>query len=409
MGRHIAPCRGKDPMSEQSTPQWFTGSEYTHRVAQAIAQYGPIARTTLSQLLGLSQGALSRITSDLIYADVIEETPSQPNTSNKLPAGFTAKESTERRGRPQTALRLRAEQRSFIGANIHGSDISMIVTDALCNPLCECITEALTSTKPNDVAQQLSDLARRCSAGIVPSPVAMGLSIGGHADKDRFVTYAPFLHWDGSIDLGGMMEEYGGIPCAIFNDLDSLLFHESWFGEGVGLSRFAVVTIGSGVGYSLSENGRPVDYPDKSYGLAGHVPLDPEGPRCYAGHIGCSQCLTNDSLAEEYSTMIGHLASFQQFADDAMAGEAQAKQLVNKLCFRLGTLIATASNFAMPSKVLISGESSFLARLNTESIRNGISWYRPSQAAKIDFEILDFDWADWAEAAAARAIARYIG
>ncbi|KFJ04463.1 NagC/XylR-type transcriptional regulator [Bifidobacterium tsurumiense] len=107
--------------------------------------------------------------------------------------------------------------------------------------------------------------------------------------------------------------------------------------------------------------------------------------------------------------MIGHLASFQQFADDAMAGEAQAKQLVNKLCFRLGTLIATASNFAMPSKVLISGESSFLARLNTESIRNGISWYRPSQAAKIDFEILDFDWADWAEAAAARAIARYIG
>ena len=54
-------------------PQWFSGSKHTHRVAAAIAQYGPIARTTLAQMLGLSQGALSRITSDLIYAGVIEE------------------------------------------------------------------------------------------------------------------------------------------------------------------------------------------------------------------------------------------------------------------------------------------------------------------------------------------------
>ena len=62
-------------------PQWFSGSEHTHRVAAAIAQYGPIARTTLAQMLGLSQGALSRITSDLIYAGVIEELPAEAGPS----------------------------------------------------------------------------------------------------------------------------------------------------------------------------------------------------------------------------------------------------------------------------------------------------------------------------------------
>lgn len=66
-------------------PQWFSGSEHTHRVAAAIAQYGPIARTTLAQMLGLSQGALSRITSDLIYAGVIEELPAEAGPSGKLP------------------------------------------------------------------------------------------------------------------------------------------------------------------------------------------------------------------------------------------------------------------------------------------------------------------------------------
>ena len=69
-------------------PQWFSGSEHTHRVAAAIAQYGPIARTTLAQMLGLSQGALSRITSDLIYAGVIEELPAVAGTTGKLPERF---------------------------------------------------------------------------------------------------------------------------------------------------------------------------------------------------------------------------------------------------------------------------------------------------------------------------------
>lgn len=35
--------------------------------------------------------------------------------------------------------------------------------------------------------------------------------------------------------------------------------------SGVGLNSFAVVTIGIGVGYSLTVNGEPVNNPDKSY------------------------------------------------------------------------------------------------------------------------------------------------
>ena len=85
-------------------PQWLSGSELTHRVAAAIAQYGPIARTTLAQLLGLSQGALSCFFSDLIYAGVIEELPAEAGPSGKLPERFTPRESSDRRGRTQTSM-----------------------------------------------------------------------------------------------------------------------------------------------------------------------------------------------------------------------------------------------------------------------------------------------------------------
>lgn len=51
-------------------------------------------------MLGLSQGALSRITSDLIYAGVIEELPAEAGPSGKLPERFMPRESSDRRGRP---------------------------------------------------------------------------------------------------------------------------------------------------------------------------------------------------------------------------------------------------------------------------------------------------------------------
>ena len=56
---------------------------------------------------------------------------------------------------------------------------------------------------------------------------------------------------------------------------------------------------------------------------------------------------------------------------------------MNRTCFRLGTLIATIANLAMPDKIMIAGESSFIAKLGVGDLRNGINMYRHSQAAPV--------------------------
>ena len=300
-------------------PQWFSGSEHTHRVAAAIAQYGPIARTTLAQMLGLSQGALSRITSDLIYAGVIEELPAEAGPSGKLPERFTPRESSDRRGRPQTSLVLCSNARTFIGVKVHGMSIVAAAVNAHGEVVSGRHEVPIGADQSAEyVVSAITRLVRECSADIassgLPSPTAVGVAVGGHVVDDSIVTFAPFLHWDGATDLGTMVTEATGLPCGVFNDIDSLLVDASWFGPGVGVDMFAVVTIGVGVGYSLAVNGKPVQYPDKSYGLVGHVLIDPEGPRCTSGHIGCSQCLTDDSIAEQYSAIVGRAVSFEDFA-----------------------------------------------------------------------------------------------
>ena len=353
-------------------PQWFSGSEHTHRVAAAIAQYGPIARTTLAQMLGLSQGALSRITSDLIYAGVIEELPAEAGPSGKLPERFTPRESSDRRGRPQTSLVLCSNARTFIGVKVHGMSIVAAAVNAHGEVVSGRHEVPIGADQSAEyVVSAITRLVRECSADIassgLPSPTAVGVAVGGHVVDDSIVTFAPFLHWDGATDLGTMATEATGLPCGVFNDIDSLLVDASWFGPGVGVDMFAVVTIGVGVGYSLAVNGKPVQYPDKSYGLVGHVLIDPEGR------------------------------------------VPQATQLVNRTCFRLGSLVATVANIAMPGHVLIAGESAFLAKLGTDSLRDGIRFYRHSQTQPVKFTIMNHDWQLWAKAAASRVIVKHIG
>lgn len=60
---------------------------------------------------------------------------------------------------------------------------------------------------------------------------------------------------------------------------------------------------------------------------------------------------------------------------------------------------------AMPEKILIGGESAYLAESALESIRTGAGRYRHSRAQQVQFEILKYGWERWALGGAARVIA----
>ena len=412
-------------MAISPIPHWFEGSEYTHKVAACIMKYGPISRITLAQILGLSQGAVSRITSDLIYAGVIEETPMAAGHGGKLPKDFLRKnsqkaaqksgqkENTERRGRPQTGLRIVANARTFVGMKINTTHITAVAVNAIGQIVTGCHDLPLDDDSPESVVDVIKQLTMDCADEAVmsglPAPCAVGVSLGGHITDDSVTTFAPFLHWSKPVEFSAMIRKATGLPTGIYNDIDSLAVDACLFGSGVGLNSFAVVTIGIGVGYSLTVNGEPVNNPDKSYGLVGHILVDPDGPRCISGHKGCATCLTDNSIATEYSKIIGRPATFDEFAAAARASKTQATNLVNRTCFRLGTLIATIANLAMPDKIMIAGESSFIAKLGVGDLRNGINMYRHSQAAPVDFEIAEHDWSLWSKAAAAQAIRQYVG
>ena len=183
-----------------------------------------------------------------------------------------APKTRERRGRPLTALRIRQDARTFVGVKINAHLATAVAINAHSTIVSRPHSHAISEQSPDVLARTVAELVAACAADLadtnLPTPTAIGIAVGGHIVDDTVVTFAPFLHWEGRIPFAALVEQATGLPTRLYNDIDSLLVDACWFGGGVGYDNFAILTIGTGIGYSLAFHGTPINYPDKTYGLA---------------------------------------------------------------------------------------------------------------------------------------------
>ena len=91
---------------------------------------------------------------------------------------------------------------------------------------------------------------------------ALGIASFGPIDLDRasptygFMTATPKPGWRG-IDIAPRLSRSFPVPYAFDTDVNGAAFAEIRWGAGQGLSDFAYITVGTGVGVGLIVNGRP--------------------------------------------------------------------------------------------------------------------------------------------------------
>lgn len=168
-------------------------------------------------------------------------------------------------GRPATLVAVRPERAGFIGIKITSDELIGMLVDLTAAPL----TTHRTPLRSRDVGTVVRAVARLVGAlsgrpgkgegESGPAVHGIGVTVSGAVDGPRgTVRYSPFLDWHG-VRLAALVEEATGIPAVIDNDVRALTVAEQWgFGDGVGLSSFALVTVGAGVGCGMSVHGRVV-------------------------------------------------------------------------------------------------------------------------------------------------------
>lgn len=143
----------------------------------------------------------------------------------------------------------------------------------------------------------------------------IGLAIPGTLNVYEGIVYSsPNLPDWHHVNIRAILQMEFALPVYMNNDANAAALGEYYFGQGKGCDNFIYVTISTGVGAGIIENGRLLL---GEYGQAaevGHMSINPEGPQCKCGNYGCIEAYisgtgivkrTKDLLQKEmYSTSL---------------------------------------------------------------------------------------------------------
>lgn len=321
-------------------------------ILNTIRRVGPMSRTQLTELSGLSVGSVSHITNDLIEKKWIVEVGEGDYTG----------------GRRQTLLRLNADAGAVIGLKLMEHRAVGAVTDLDSKVLHYCDWQTLSEHDPESVS---ATLAGRIDELIHESSTArtevlgVGIGLAGAINPDEGMVHSsPFFGWR-DVPLASLIEQRIGLPVFLENDVNTLTFAEQLFGPGRHVSNFVVVTVGRGIGMGMVLNDEVYQGAKGGVGEIGHITIDPVGPRCDCGKTGCLEALAADPAVIRYvqdglrrrgEPEAVWPQTLADVVDAADAGHGLAREALARSGRFIGIGLATAINLLCPSLVILSGE-----------------------------------------------------
>lgn len=129
---------------------------------------------------------------------------------------------------------------------------------------------------------------------------AVGIGAAGWVDADRSrILFAPHLSWRDE-PLREALQARLAVPVLIDNDANAAAWGEWRFGAGRGEDHLVMITLGTGIGGAILEDGK---VKRGKYGVAGefgHMQVVPSGHRCPCGNRGCwEQYSSGNALVRE--------------------------------------------------------------------------------------------------------------
>ena len=368
------------------------------QVFTIVLSHGPLTRLEVARRAGLSAAAVTKAVRPLMEAGYLAEGADQD-----APPAL---------GRPANLVRVDGGRALFIGVKVTGDEIIGVLAD-LCCRIRVARHVPLTDRDPKAVLASIADLAQelRTEADDLGIQVlGLGLAVSGDVDRgEGVVRYSPFLEWR-DVRLAELAAMTTGLPVTVDNDVRALTVAEQWFGAGAGLTDFAVVTVGAGIGCGLVVHGQVVAGAHGVAGEIGHVVVDPAGPLCHCGNRGCVEAIAGDAaIVARVREVTG-----VQVADTAEAlalahqGDAGAREVYARAGAAIGRGIATVVNLFGPERVIISGEGLAAYDLFAEQIRDSFAEAAFGSAARCDVHTRPLPFDEWARGAAATAIQSFI-
>ncbi|MEU6553347.1 ROK family transcriptional regulator [Streptomyces sp. NPDC046915] len=366
-------------------------------VFQTLLQHGPMSRAEIGRRTGLTPGAVTKVATPLMTDGWINEVgrPTAARTN----------------GRPATLIAVRAERALFAGVKVTGEELIGVLADLTARPL----SSRRVSLGSRDVGSVVLAIARlvdelRAAAGLegADSLHGVGVTISGDVDSQLgMVQYTPFLNWR-RVPLAELVESAVGTPTVIENDVRALTVAEQWFGAGAGLSTFALVTVGAGIGAGLSIGGRVVSGAHGVAGEVGHLPVSGVERVCTCGNTGCVEAVASThAITEQARQATGDPGlTMDEAVRLAHTGDPAVRAVFAHAGHAVGLALACVANLIGPERIIISGEGVASYDLFADHIRQTFVDHAFGAAVDCDLVVRPLPFEEWARGGAAVAAQR---
>ncbi len=187
---------------------------------------------------------------------------------------------------------------------------------------------------------------------------ALSVSIGGPLDVERGIIYSPpnLPGWD-AVPLKDLLSERFDLPVYIEHDGNAGALAEWRFGAGVGARHLVFLTMGTGLGAGLILNGRLYRGASDMAGEVGHMRIAPDGPMAYGKRGSWEGYCAGPAFAslaqQQYPARWGSGISTPEIVQYALAGDADALAVVERVAYQLGRGLAILADVLNPEIIII--------------------------------------------------------
>lgn len=320
------------------------------RVLYAVAGAGPVSRAAVAARIGLTRASVSTLVEELLRAGFLVELG--PGRSGGV-------------GRPGNALALSDLGPCGIGAEIGVDHLTVCAVDLRGQVRVRATEEAPNrGGSPESVLVRLGALLESVitdagAAGLRPAGLAV--AVPGLVDRSSTtVVRAPNLGWYDT-DIATHLVGRHQLPLTVENEANFGALAELWLGgEGSVPSDFIHVSAEVGIGAAIVFDGELLRGRRGFAGELGHVPVEPDGPRCACGGSGCLEQYAGEAAVLraagiEAPGTAGRSSALAELRSRAEDGEAGALRALHGAGKALGIALAGAVNLLDPRAVLLGG------------------------------------------------------
>lgn len=320
-------------------------------ILSCIVAKGPVSRTDIARMTGLTPASVTQITTALLEEGILTEHGTDAPRSGAA-------------GRRKVLLDINADAGYCLTVSIESDETAVAIVDRKGRLLRNAVSGSGLplirviptdgSVPPEEFLSRIAETGRGLCSSLLPEEAerieCCSVGVTGPVDTVRGVALHAYGIWNDPVALSPFFEDAFGVPVLCENNVDAFATAELLFGIGRTKDHLLILKWGPGVGATVVIDGAIYKGRRGRAAELGHMIVDPDGETCSCGRTGCLETkvsvgamnrilpFTPGSFAEAYERADGDT---KRRFDEAV--DLFARSIVNA-----GTVLA-------PDRIVLSG------------------------------------------------------